>query len=118
MKPWTSLRGRLLTSATVCLVAFLGMMGFVLEEAFSSSARAAVEARLMQQIYGLLSVTEDSEMGLILPIELADPLMNQFDIQFCRKECEMSLYTVGATLRPTVLVVLQGLMFKKCLSRV
>ncbi len=77
MKPWTSLRGRLLTSATVCLVAFLGMMGFVLEEAFSSSARAAVEARLMQQIYGLLSVTEDSEMGLILPIELADPLMNQ-----------------------------------------
>ena len=77
MKPWTSLRGRLLTSATVCLVAFLGMMGFVLEDAFSSSAQAAVEARLMQQIYGLLSVTEDSEVGLILPLELADPLMNQ-----------------------------------------
>lgn len=77
MKPWKSLRGRLLASASVCLVAFLGMMGFVLEEAFSSSARAAVETRMMQQIYGLLSVAEDSQDGLILPLELADPLMNQ-----------------------------------------
>ena len=36
-------------SATVLLIAFLGTMGLVLENAFRSSALAALNGRLLQQ---------------------------------------------------------------------
>jgi len=64
-------------SATVLLIAFLGSMGLVLENAFRSSALAALNGRLLQQVYGLLSVTEDNDMTVLLPPALTDPLMNQ-----------------------------------------
>ncbi|MDB3985911.1 ATP-binding protein [Pseudomonadales bacterium] len=64
-------------SATVLLIAFLGTMGLVLENAFRSSALAALNGRLLQQVYGLLSVTEDNDMTVLLPPALTDPLMNQ-----------------------------------------
>ena len=64
-------------SATVLLIAFLGTMGLVLENAFRSSALAALNGRLLQQVYGLLSVTEDNNMTVLLPPALTDPLMNQ-----------------------------------------
>lgn len=72
-----SLRGRLMISASVLLIAFLGTMGLVLENAFSSSAIAALNGRLLQQVYGLLSVTEDNGVTLQLPPALTDPLLNQ-----------------------------------------
>lgn len=72
-----SLRGRLTISATVLLIAFLGTMGLVLENAFRSSALAALNGRLLQQVYGLLSVTEDNDLTVLLPPVLTDPLMNQ-----------------------------------------
>ena len=64
-------------SATILLIAFLGTMGLVLENAFRSSALAALNGRLLQQVYGLLSVTDDNDMTVLLPPALTDPLMNQ-----------------------------------------
>lgn len=64
-------------SATVLLIAFLGTMGLVLENAFRSSALAALNGRLLQQVYGLLSVTEDDDVTVRLPSALTDPLMNE-----------------------------------------
>ena len=52
-------------------------MGLVLENAFRSSALAALNGRLLQQVYGLLSVTEDNDLTVLLPPVLTDPLMNQ-----------------------------------------
>ena len=52
-------------------------MGLVLENAFRSSALAALNGRLLQQVYVLLSVTEDNDLTVLLPPVLTDPLMNQ-----------------------------------------
>ena len=52
-------------------------MGLVLENAFRSRALAALNGRLLQQVYGLLSVTEDNDLTVLLPPVLTDPLMNQ-----------------------------------------
>ena len=74
-----SLRGRLLIAASTVLIAFLGTMGFALDNAFRSSAIEAVNARLLQRVYALLSVTEDAPSRIDLPDALMDPLLNQLD---------------------------------------
>ena len=53
-----SLHGRLLLAASVVLLAFLGLTGLALDEAFRDSALAAVRDRLQAQVYMLLGVTE------------------------------------------------------------
>jgi len=75
----TSLRGRLLIAASAVLMAFLGTMGLALENAFRTSAIDALNARLLQRVYGLLSVTEDAGAQVTLPDALVDPLLNQLD---------------------------------------
>jgi two-component system sensor histidine kinase PhoQ len=70
-----SLRGRLLMTATLVLMLFLGLMGLVLGEAFEKSAEQGVSERLMIHIYGLLTVTEVDEL-LTLPEVMQEPGFN------------------------------------------
>lgn len=80
MPAWqsASLRNRMLLSATAVLLAFLSLMGIVLDQAFQRSAEEGVGERLLLQIYGLLAVTEQSAVDdLELPEALAEPRFNQ-----------------------------------------
>jgi two-component system sensor histidine kinase PhoQ len=72
----TSLRARLLVSAMVVLVIFLGLMGLVLDDAFHRSAEEGVREKLILQVYGLLSMTEDDSGALFLPESMQEPLFN------------------------------------------
>ena len=72
----TSLRSRLLVAAMVVLVFFLGLMGLVLDDAFSRSAEESVREKLILQVYGLLSLTEDDSGSLSLPEAMQEPLFN------------------------------------------
>ncbi len=73
----TSLRYRMLLSATLVLLVFLSLTGAVLDQAFRRSAEQGVSERLLLHIYGLLAVTEQQETGLELPDALAEPRFNQ-----------------------------------------
>jgi len=70
-----SLRGRLLITATLVLLLFLGLMGLVLDQAFQQSAEQGVSERLMIHIYGLLAVTEVEEQ-IVLPPVMQEPGFN------------------------------------------
>jgi two-component system sensor histidine kinase PhoQ len=70
-----SLRGRLLITATLVLLLFLGLMGLVLDQAFQKSAEQGVSERLMIHIYGLLAVTEVDNQ-LTLPDAMQEPGFN------------------------------------------
>tara|TARA_B100002003_G_scaffold251465_1_gene295203 strand:- start:288 stop:1640 length:1353 start_codon:yes stop_codon:yes gene_type:complete len=74
-KPY-SLRARLLISATLVLMVFLGLMGFVLDRAFQKSAEQAVQEKLLIQIYGLLAVSDESDGEIYLPDQLQEPQFN------------------------------------------
>ena len=71
-----SLRDRLLLTASLVLFIFLGLMGFVLDQAFQRSAEQSVSERLLIQIYGLLSVTDVTDNELYLPEVLQEPRFN------------------------------------------
>jgi len=72
----SSLRSRLLVAAMVVLVFFLGLMGLVLDDAFRRSAEESVREKLILQVYGLLSLTEDESGTLSLPEAMQEPLFN------------------------------------------
>jgi two-component system sensor histidine kinase PhoQ len=74
-KPY-SLRARLLLSATLVLLVFLGLMGFVLDRAFQQSAEQSVEEKLLIHVYGLLAVSDVTDDELYLPDELQEPRFN------------------------------------------
>ena len=64
---------RLLIAASVVLIAFLGLTGWVLDRAFRDSALVAVQDRLQAQIYILLGAAElDDKRSLTLPKALAE----------------------------------------------
>ena len=71
-----SLRGRLLLTASLVLLVFLGLMGEVLDHAFQRSAEQSVEERLLLHIYGLLAATEQNDGQLVLPAALQEPDFN------------------------------------------
>ena len=75
IKP-ASLRARLLLSAALVLLVFLGLMGLVLDRAFQQSAEQSVQEKLLIHIYGLLAVSDEMEGDLILPEELQEPQFN------------------------------------------
>lgn len=77
MKMPRSLSSRLLMTATVVLLVFLGLTGVVLDQAFRSSAEKGESQKLLVQIYGLLAVAESSVSGLVLPEQLQEPRFNQ-----------------------------------------
>ncbi len=77
MKMPRSLSSRLLLTATVVLLVFLGLTGVVLDQAFRGSAEKGESQKLLVQIYALLAVAESSESGLTLPEQLQEPGFNQ-----------------------------------------
>ena len=77
MKTAYSLKRRMLVMACVMLVVFLGLMGFVLDQAFRRSAEQGVNERLLLQIYGLLAVAELDGSGIVMPSVLQEPDFNQ-----------------------------------------
>lgn len=72
-----SLRGRLLLTASLVLLVFLGLMGVVLDHAFQRSAEQSVSERLLLHIYGLLAATEQTGGRLVLPQALQEPDFNR-----------------------------------------
>ncbi|MBL4679912.1 MAG: GHKL domain-containing protein [Pseudomonadales bacterium] len=72
----SSLRNRLLVTASLVLFIFLGLMGLVFDRAFQKSAENSIAERLKIQIYGLLSVTEFDSLELTLPEILQEPRFN------------------------------------------
>ena len=71
-----SLRGRLLVTATLVLIVFLGLMGLVIYQAFHRSAEQGVSERLMIHVYGLLAVTEVEDTRLLMPDLMQEPGFN------------------------------------------
>ena len=58
-----SLQNRLLLTATILLVFFLGMTGLALDKAFQSSAESAELAKLESELYVLLGAAELNQDG-------------------------------------------------------
>ena len=58
------------------LFIFLGLTGFVLDQAFQRTAEQSVAEKLRIQIYGLLSVTEVDLGQILLPEALQEPRFN------------------------------------------
>ncbi len=72
-----SLRSRMLAAASLVLLIFLGLMGAVLDSAFKSSAEQSVEDKLLLHVYGLLSVSDETDGDLMLAEELQEPRFNR-----------------------------------------
>jgi len=53
-----SLQGRVMASAAIVLLVFLGLTGWVLDRAFRDSAAESLQGRLQGQLHGLLGVAE------------------------------------------------------------
>ena len=66
-----SLQNRLLLTATILLVFFLGMTGLALDKAFQSSAESAELAKMESELYVLLGAAELQQGG---QLEMADDL--------------------------------------------
>ena len=75
-----SLRLRMLSSATLVLVVFLGVVGGVVDNAFRQSAEQAVSERLQLHSYALIAASVEDDKGgavdLYLPTELQEPGFN------------------------------------------
>lgn len=68
-----SFTARLLITASVVLVAFLGLTGLALDKAFRDSALSSVRDRLQTQVYMLLGAAEvDPKSGLHMPQALPE----------------------------------------------
>ncbi len=71
-----SLTNRLLSSAAILMVLFLGLMGWLLDRAFVSSQMAAQSERLFIRVFSLVSVAEPDDISLILPRVLREERFN------------------------------------------
>lgn len=78
-----SIHSRILVSALLILVLFLGLTGIVLDKAFRNNIENAQRENLRTQIYTLLATAELSGEGenaqLSLPEEITEPRMNIVD---------------------------------------
>ena len=71
-----SLNNRLLVAATVVLVLFFGITGFMLDRIFEENARAAVEDRLEGHVYTLIAATiigEDKRLHMPEKLSFSHP---------------------------------------------
>ena len=75
-----SLRLRMLSSATLVLIVFLGVVGGVVDNAFRQSAEQAVSERLQLHSYALIAASVEDDKGsavdLYLPAQLQEPGFN------------------------------------------
>ncbi len=64
-----SLQTRLVVAFGVLLIVFLGLTGFVLDQAYQESVRAGVEERLQLQVYTVIGVADpaEGEGGFFIP---------------------------------------------------
>ena len=74
-----SLRARLIGAALLGLSISMALLGAAIETAHSASVNAARVERQIAQLYGLIAEAEESSLGLTLPIEVADPQLNQLE---------------------------------------
>ena len=74
-----SLRARLIGAALLGLSISMALLGAAIETAHSASVNAARVERQIAQLYGLIAEAEESRLGLTLPIEVADPQLNQLE---------------------------------------
>ncbi|HSH29341.1 MAG TPA: ATP-binding protein [Thiohalobacter sp.] len=73
-----SLKARLVLAGLLILIAFLGLTGLALDQAFQASAREGVRAKLQAQIYGLLGVLELDAGGRVqMPDQYPDQRLQQ-----------------------------------------
>ncbi|MGD8525285.1 MAG: ATP-binding protein [Thioalkalispiraceae bacterium] len=72
-----SIHSRILFSALITLVLFLGLTGLVLDEAFRNNLENAQKENLRTQVYTLLATAElGSNSQLVLPAEITEPRLN------------------------------------------
>lgn len=72
-----SIHSRILVSALIVLVLFLGLTGLVLDEAFRNNIENAQRDNLRTQIYTLLATAELTDTNqLALPDEITEPRLN------------------------------------------
>ena len=74
-----SLRRRVLTTATILLLLFLGGLTFALNRAFEDSVLSNAEDNLRNQILLLIANIDDIEGELIVPNALPEPRFAQMD---------------------------------------
>jgi two-component system sensor histidine kinase PhoQ len=75
-----SIHSRIIASAFIILILFLGLTGLVLDEAFQNNARNAQRENLRTQIYTLLATAELNDNNqLVLPDEITEPRLNIVD---------------------------------------
>jgi two-component system sensor histidine kinase PhoQ len=75
-----SIRARLLTSASLVLVAFFGITGIALERGFHNSVESAVHERLQAHVYALLTAADLVSGGhLYIPSQLPEPRLSAPD---------------------------------------
>lgn len=73
-----SLKARLVLAGLLILIAFLGLTGLALDQAFQASAREGVRAKLQAQVYGLLGVLELDAAGRVqMPDQYPDQRLQQ-----------------------------------------
>jgi len=72
-----SIHSRILVSALIILILFMGLTGFVLDKAFRNSVENSQRENLRTQIYTLLATAElDDNNQLQLPEEITEPRLN------------------------------------------
>lgn len=77
VRPW-SLQSRLLVVVAAALVAFLGLTGFALDQAFRESALAALRDRLQSYVWAYLAGSDPTvSRRLVLPEVPPDPRFEQ-----------------------------------------
>jgi len=75
-----SIRARLLTSASLVLVAFFGVTGIALERGFHDSVESATHERLQAHVYALLTAADlVSNSTLFIPNQLPEPRLSAPD---------------------------------------
>lgn len=77
MRPW-SLQSRLLVVVAAALIAFLGLTGFALDQAFRESALTALRERLQSYVWAYLAGSDPTvSRRLVLPEVPPDPRFEQ-----------------------------------------
>ena len=74
-----SLRRRLLVSASLLLIGFLGVMGVVLHNAFKQSVLSNAEDALKNQVLLLMTNIDVIDRQVIVPAVLSEPRLSQAD---------------------------------------